>query len=107
MNTLTIQGKKYPVKFGATALGKIQELIGAETLEQLSLIQNLNAGKWADFLMTGLETGALIKSKPAPPIEDVRLALDMDLGLFLEAVNVFQEDIASFAPKENEEPEGN
>lgn len=107
MNTLTIGGKKYPVKFGATALGEIQELLGAETLEELNKIQNLNAGKWAEFLMSGLKTGARIRDKEAPAIEDVRLALDKDMSLFLQAVEIFSEDIQAFAPKEEEKPEGN
>ena len=107
MGILTIKGKKCPVKFGATALGKIQDLIGAETLEELGKIQNLNAGKWADFIMAGLETGALIKKKEVPSIEDVRLAVDMDMSLFFEAMKIFQDDIQSFAPKKEDEQEGN
>ena len=107
MNTLTIGGKKYPVKFGATALGKIQDLVGAETLQELDKIQHLNPGKWAEFLMAGLDTGAKIKGKEAPPMEDVVLALDMDMSLFLDAIEVFNDDIQTFAPKNEKEPEGN
>lgn len=104
MNTLTIAGAEYPVKYGRSALIKVMKLADAKGLAELTELGSLNASKWGNFVLAGIENGCKISGDEAPKLDVVNDHLDEYPQDFIQCVNWMGEDIT---PPEQPNTEGN
>ena len=93
MNTLTVKGIEYPIKYGRAALDKVLTMAGAKSLADAAKIDKLPLNKWGDFIHAGLVTGAKIEEIEPLSLEDVNDALDLDLNLYTSAQAAFAKDL--------------
>lgn len=104
MNTISVNGAVYPVKYGRMALIKVMKITGASGLSDLSKLDSLSPEKWGDFVLAGIENGCKLEKVDPPNISEVNFELDKSPQLYLKAINLLGEDISP-----NDEPvaEGN
>jgi hypothetical protein len=104
MNTVTLQGKKYPIKYGRMALIKVMEITGAKGLSELTKLDALGPDKWGDFVLAGIANGCKIEKVDAPTIAAVNDELDENPSLYMDAINRLGMDIT---PADKPVAEGN
>lgn len=105
MKLILIAGKKYPVKYGLSAISEVLTISGGSTLSDLSAIDQLPITKVSAFIMAGLKNGAKVSGDIKPPnIEEVEKELDHNFALFTDVIEIFGQDIA---PKNDIDTEGN
>lgn len=117
MNTVTIDGKNYPVKYGISGTREVLGLMGAKTLvEAGAAIDKLPIDQYPAFVKAGLVNGAKVE-KVDPPSDDViEYGLDADMNLYYDCVAFFIKDneprndlykTANLTKKEEGKAEGN
>lgn len=104
MNTLTIAGTNYPVKYGRKALIEVMKMTGAQGLAELTKLDSLSPQKWGDFVLAGLENGCKLQGNEPPSLEDVNNHLDEHPADFMACIAWLGADIT---PPEGPDTEGN
>lgn len=100
MNTIEIDGKSYPVRYGLSGTRKALSLCGAKDLSEAEKITKLPLAKWPDFVLAGVENGCKITDQDPPSREKIENDLDRSLDNFYNSLIIFNDDNT---PKQSKE----
>ena len=92
MNTIEIDGRAYPIRYGLSGTQKVLSLVKGKTLADATKLDALNLENWPDFVKAGLDNAAKISGDDPPSREKVEAALDADIRIFHDAIRIFGED---------------
>jgi hypothetical protein len=94
MKSVNIDGKSYPVIFGADALVLALEKYELKTIDDTQLLfQRLEVSYMPEFLFLGTENAAKVLKKEGPTLEQIKAEFNVNLKLMQKTLEIFAHDL--------------